>query len=120
MDERAHAIVAHRQQHGAEALAPRDLARDARQRPARAQALRAPQVRRQVAVAELEPGRLAEPAEGTEAGERLAGKPPAPLRIGAAGERVEDRVQIGRDVEPEELLVVPGVADDDEAPGISA
>src|SRR5262249_58372191 len=74
----------------------------------------------QVAVAELEPGRLAEPAEGTEAGERLASEPPAPLRIGAAGERVEDGVQIGRHVEPEELLVVPGVADDDEPPGISA
>src|SRR5262249_57390824 len=38
----------------------------------------------------------------------------------SARERVENGVEIGRDVEPEELLVVPRVADDGETPGINA
>ena len=37
---------------------------------------------------------------------------PPPTPVDASRERGHDRVQVGRDVEAEELLVVGGVADD--------
>ena len=85
------------------------------ERPARAQACGAEEVRGEVAVAEREPGGLAEPAERAEAGEGVARDTPAPHRVAPPGERVEDGVEVRGDVETEELLVVARVADDGEA-----
>src|SRR5438093_1710266 len=80
----------------------------------------APQMGREVAVAQAEPGGQPEPAQGHEARERVAREAPPAAAGGEAGERVDDGVEVGRDVEPEELLVVTGVADDGEAPRVSA
>ena len=120
VDEGAHAVVGHRQQRCAQPVPARELARDARERPACLQSGRAPEVGREVAIAELEPGGLAQASQRAEAGEGLAGQTPATVGIRSARERVEDGVEIGRDVEPEELLVVPRIADDGETPGINA
>ena len=69
-------------------------------------------MRGEVAVAEAEPRLGAEVAHGLEAAEGLAREAPAPLDIEPAGERVGDRVEVGRDVESPDLGVVAGVADD--------
>ena len=50
-------------------------------------------------------------ARGFERLPRLAGAPPAALRVVEAGEGVEHGVEVGRDVQPEHLEVVADVAD---------
>ena len=84
---------------------------DARERLSRTQRLRADEVEPQVEVAELEPGLAAEPADRLERAPGLLRAPPAALLVVQSGERVEDRVEIGRDVKPEHLDVVADVAD---------
>jgi len=86
-----------------------------RQCPARVEARRAEEVRGEIAVAEREPRGLAEPAERAETGERVAREAPPAPGVRAARERIEDGVEVGRDVEPEEDLVVARVADDRQA-----
>src|SRR5881397_2565894 len=81
---------------------------------------RAGEVRREVAVPEPEPGRESESAQGRQAGEGVAREAPPATPRGNPGERVDDGVEIRRDVEPEELLVVAGVADDRQPPRVSA
>ena len=55
-------------------------------------------------------------AERVEAGEACRRARPQPCaRIDDAGQRVDDRVEVGRDVQAEEGLVVAGVDDDREA-----
>src|SRR5712691_10587972 len=46
--------------------------------------------------------------------ERIARQTPAVLRVGQAGQRVGDRIQVGRDVEAVQLSVVGRIADDPE------
>ena len=65
----------------------------------------------EVAIAEREPVLAAEPADGLERVPGLVAAPPAALLVGKARERVEDRVEIRRDVEAEHLDVVADVAD---------
>src|SRR5437870_10095901 len=77
-------------------------------------------MRREVAVPEPEPGRESDPAQGGQAGEAVAREAPPATPRRDAGERVDDGVEVRRDVEPEELLVVAGVADDREPPRVSA
>src|SRR5207249_4740016 len=69
---------------------------------------------------EPEPGRESEPAQGRQAGEAVAREPPPATLRCEAGERVDDGIEVRRDVEPEELLVVAGVADDREPPRVNA
>ena len=84
--------------HGRQRLAPRER-------------LRADEVQAEVAVAEHEPA-LPSKARGLlERDPALVRAPPSALRVGDAGERVEDAVQIGRDVHAEHLDVVADVAD---------
>ena len=65
-----------------------------------------------VTVAELEPGLVvAELLRGVERVPRLAAPAPAALLVVDVGERVEQAVEIGRDVQPEHLGVVADVAD---------
>ena len=73
--------------------------------------LGAEQVRREIAIAKVEPGLAVEAGERAQRVEALALKAPSGRRIGGAGERVDDRVEVGRDVKPVELLVVAGVDD---------
>ena len=77
----------------------------------RPQRLRADEVQPEVEVAELEPVLAAELADGLERVPGLVRAPPAALLVVQPGERVEDRVEIGRDVQPEHLDVVADVAD---------
>src|SRR5205814_10732453 len=65
----------------------------------------------EIAVAEREPVLAAECAHGLECLPGLAASSPAALLVGEAGECVEDRVEIRRDVEAEHLDVVADVAD---------
>src|SRR5215831_8905638 len=71
----------------------------------------------EVAVAEREPGLAVERAHGVERVPRLSGAPPAALLVVEPGERVEDRVEIRRDVEPQHLDVVADIPDDGDVPG---
>src|SRR5437879_7357474 len=77
-------------------------------------------MRREVAVPEPEPARESDPAQRGQAGEAVAREAPPATPRRDAGERVDDGVEVRRDVEPEELLVVAGVADDREPPRVSA
>src|SRR4029079_19408128 len=63
-------------------------------------------------VAEVEPAGIAEALELVDDGESVAGEAPAGLRAHRAGERVDDDVRVGRDVEAEHLDVVARVRDD--------
>ena len=84
---------------------------DARQRHAGAQGLRADDVQTEVQVAELEPRVAAELADGFERTPGLARATPTAFLVVQPREGVEDRVEIGRDVEPEHLDVVADVSD---------
>src|ERR1700686_5181527 len=70
------------------------------------------QMRCEVAVAEVEPGFAVEPAQRVERVEALALETPSVGAIDDAGERVNHRVDIGRNVEPVEMLVIAGIDDD--------
>ena len=65
----------------------------------------------QVLVAEVEPGDAPEPAQGLHHPPGLTRQAPPRLRIDGVGERVHDGVQVGGDVEPMEIGVVPDVDD---------
>jgi hypothetical protein len=89
-------------------------------RPSGAEPGRPEEVRREVPVAQTEPRGLAEGRQRTQRGERVALDTPALRRIGQRRQRVEDGVEIGGDVEPEELLVVARIPDDGDVGGVSA
>ena len=71
----------------------------------------------EIAVAELEPGLAAERRERRHEGPGLVAPAPAALRIVETGERVHQRVDVGRDRQAEMLEVVAGVGDHDEFAG---
>ena len=64
-----------------------------------------------VAVAEREPGLAAEPPASLERVRRLVADAPAALLVEEPGERVEDGVEVGGDVQAEDLDVVADVDD---------
>ena len=66
----------------------------------------------EVAVAEREPRLSAERLDRLERLPRLAGASPAALLVVQPGQRVQHRVEIGRDVQPQHLDVVADVAGD--------
>ena len=74
----------------------------------------AEEVGREVLVAEPEPRGDVVAVERVERGERLALEAPALRGVRRAGERVGDRVEVGGDVQPVELVVVGGVHDRDD------
>ena len=69
-------------------------------------------VRREVSVAQSEPRFVAEPGERTECVERLALEPPTLRGIDRSGQRVDDDIDIGRDANSEEVLVIADIRDD--------
>ncbi len=71
----------------------------------------------EVEVAEPEPVLPAPAAHRFERLPGLAGPAPAALRVVETGEGVEDRVEVGGDVQAEHLEVVADVADDGQLPG---
>ncbi len=112
LEPRAQPVVGRGQQRRHEPERRRELTRDAGERLAVAQLLRADEVEPEVAVAELEPRVGPEAARLPERVPGLVLATPAALLVQAAGERVEDRVEVRRDVEAEDLDVVADVADD--------
>ena len=93
------------------------LARDLRERRAVPKPLRSHEMEAEVEVAEPEPVLAAPPARRRERVPALAGAAPAALVVDEACERVEQRVEVGRDVQPEDLEVVADVADDGQLTG---
>lgn len=70
-------------------------------------------MRREVTVAEPEPlGSHAVRGEFLLDGEGLVGTSPALLLVDATAEGVHHRVEVGADLQPEQMDVVTGVADD--------
>ena len=80
-----------------------DPAVDLREADALPQAPRPVDVQGEVAVAEAEPGRLAQPLQHRGRGPGLPGQAPAALAVGEAGQRVEHGVVVGADEEAVEL-----------------
>ena len=113
-DPRADGLVGHREDRRRDAERALDVAIDRGEAIARPQAPRPVDVDGEVAVAEAEPGRLAEALQHPGCRPRLAGQAPAALAVGQAGEGVEHGVVVGADEEAVELLVVGGVDDDRE------
>src|ERR1043166_1174800 len=111
---RAHAILAHREDARGEAEPAAEIAGDVRERLARRAPARALDMGGEVAVAELEPSLAAERRQRRHEGPSFLAPPPALLRIAHAGERVHERVEIGRNSEPKMLEVVARVGDDNQ------
>ena len=112
LDDRPDRVVAHGQHAGADAEAARLQRGDLRQRRPGAQTFGAEQMRREVAVAELEPRVALVAAQRLEGVERVARDAPAAHRIRKTREGVEHGVDVGRDVEAVEHVVVGRVHDD--------
>ena len=85
--------------------------RDRRERLSASQRLGAHEVQAEVEVAELEPVFASERAHGLQRAPGLVGTPPAALLVVQPCERVQDRVEVRRDVQPEHLDVVADVPD---------
>ena len=98
----------------------REVGGDARERLACAQALAAHEVQADVAVAEDEPVDAAQLGHDRHRLARVAGHAPALLGMDAAGQRVEQRVEVGRDRQSPVLEVVADVADDRDVGGRQA
>jgi hypothetical protein len=114
----AQPVVGGGKERGLEPERGREPSGDTRERFAAAQPLGADQMQPEIAVAEPKSGLGAELVRGADRLPRLVLAPPAALLVEPAGERVEDRVQIGRDVKPKHLDVVTDVADDRQLLGI--
>ena len=89
----------------------RKLRGDLGERPTLAESLCPDEVEAEVAVAETKPALAAPLPSGLERAPRLDGAAPASLAVDQARERVQQAVEVGRDVNAEELEVVADVAD---------
>src|SRR5205814_1824127 len=98
---RAEPVVGRGQQRRLDAEGPGEARRHRRERLAGHEGLRPYEVQAEVEVAELEPRFAAEPLDRLERVPRLPGAAPAALLVREARERVEDAVEVGRDMEPE-------------------
>src|SRR5262249_31482045 len=85
-----------------------------------AQAQGAVEAGRQVAIAQPEPGRVAERREPLDGAEAVAGEPVALLLVDPTRQRVGDDVEVGGDVHAVERVVVAGVDDGGDAFGREA
>ncbi len=111
-DHCANRRIAHRQHGKLHAERRRELLRDLRERRALAQPLGALDVHREIEIPEVEPGFSAELLHRPHELPRLAAASPAGFCVGFAGQRVNERVDVGRDVQAEVFEVVAGVDDE--------
>ena len=111
VDPRAEEVVGRGQDRGLDAERARELRRHLGERPARAQRLGPDKVEADVAVAEPEPRLAAERADRVERVPGLVRSAPAALLVVQSRERVQDAVEVGRDVHAEHLEVVADVSD---------
>ena len=112
LDNRPHRVVRHRFQYGPNSQRARNRGGHRTQRLARAQSCRTVDVRRKIAVAQLKPSLGIQFTECFETLKRIAFNTPSLSRIRQARERIDNRVQIGRDVQTVHLHVITRVADD--------
>ena len=91
--------------------ARREPSRHRRQRLSACERLRPHEMEAEIPVAEHEPALAAEPLRLLERRPGLARAAPTALLVGEAGERVEDAVEVGRDMDAEHLDVVADVPD---------
>ena len=112
LDPRLDRLIGHGQDRDAlDAESARQLRGHPRRRPAAREQLGTPQVRCQVQVAKLEPRLTTQPLERRHAPEGVAAIPPATRVVDHAGERVQHRVDVGRDAQAVQRDVVAGVDD---------
>ena len=111
-DARADRLVRHRQDGRGHAEGVLDPAVDLREADPLPEPPRPVHVQGEVAVAEAEPGRLAQPLQHRGRGPCLPGQAPAALAVGEAGQGVEHGVVVGADEEAAELRVVGRVDHD--------
>ena len=118
LDECPQPVVRRRENRRLDAERAGQPAGDRRERLTLAQPLRPDEMQPEIPVAELEPRLATEIADRLEGVPGLVGSPPASFLVVQVGERVEDRVEVGRDVEAEHLEVVADVPDHRHARGI--
>ena len=112
LDDRAQPVVGRGQHRHLDVEGRGDPRGHSRQQLARLQRLRPDEVEAEVTIAELKPRlRVAERLRSVESVPGLPAAAPAALFVVDVGERVDDRVEVGRDVQPEELGVVADVPD---------
>ncbi len=116
-DVRPEAIVRRGDQPRLDVRSASEPGRDGGQRLAAAQRLRAHEMESEIAVAEHEPPLAAPRARRFERLPRLTGAAPAPLGVIEAGDCVQHRVEVGRDVQAEHLEIVADVPDHGELAG---
>src|ERR1700687_4118952 len=118
--EGAHSVVTHRH-YMCSCIEPlRDFGRDLAQARARIEALRAVKMGREVAIAKIEPGRTVKTRECAERVEGFALESPSVRAADHTRERINDRVDIRRDVEPIEVFVIAGVDHDAQVARVNA
>ena len=108
---RFHALIAHDQDLAFDAEAPSDICVCFRQGRALGQKLRSKKMGRQVAVAELEPGRLAQLPHDLETFEGICFHAPTAFPAESSGKRVQDGIHVGRNVQAPPAQVVASVDD---------
>ena len=116
-DVRPQPVVGRRDDARGQPGAPAEIRRDRRQPGPAPQRLGADEVETDVAVAQPEPVGAAPSSGRLERVPALPGATPASLGVDQPAERVQEAVEIGRDVQPEDLEVVADVADDGQLPG---
>src|SRR4051794_32460161 len=104
-------VARHRQQPRTDAEPAAEIVRYRRQALAGVEAAGTLDMRREIAVAEPEPGLAAERFEGRHECPGLAVPPPAEFRIRLPRQRIEQRVEIGRDRQAEMLEIIAGIGD---------
>jgi hypothetical protein len=109
--------VGHRQDRARDADGPLECQHDRGQGAALADPRGPCDVRREVPVAEAEPGLLAILGQGVHDGPGLAPDPPAALVVEAPGEHVHDRVMVRHDEQAVPFRVVARVDDDGQVAG---
>ena len=109
MHDGTHGRIAHRQDVRLDSETPAQIRGDRREPFAAAKPLAAQHMGRQIAIADAEPRRSAEPRRLVEKVPGFSGNAPAGLRVGDAGKRIHDGVEVGRDGEAEMLEIVAGV-----------
>ena len=109
--ERSHRVVGGRQQAHGDPQSLGQVPRRLGERRAFPQHPRADEVEPDVAISESEPALPAQPAGELEGVRRLVADTPATLLVEKPRERIEHRVEVRGDVQPENLDVVADVDD---------
>ena len=117
-DGRPHGVVRRGQEPRRESGPLDEVRGDRRERFPASQRLRADEMEPEVEVAEEEPSLATPLPSRLERSPRLPGPTPAALLVVQSGERVQNGVEVGRDMEAEHLDVVADVADHRQLAGV--